>query len=64
MVATFWMTLTTLFAELCQQLAAKWKWRSVLLDDCRDRTLPHGEEPEVLDAWSRLLDNQSAGHFG
>ena len=51
-------------AELRRQSTAKCEWQSALLAARRDPTLPHGGEPKVLDAWSRLLDSRYAGHFG
>ena len=62
--ATFWTALAASSAELRRRSAAECEWRSVLLAARRDLTLPRGEEPEVLDAWSRLLDGRCAGHVG
>jgi len=62
--ATFWTALAASSAELRRRSAAECERRSALLAARRDPTLPRVEEPEVLDAWSRLLDGRCTGHVG
>ena len=60
---TFWTALVASSAEPHQRSAAECEGQSVLLATRRDQTLPLGEEPEILDALSQLMDDRYTGHF-
>ena len=61
--ATFWTALASSSAVLCQRSPIECSERARLLAKRPNATLSYGQEPRVLDSWSRLPDGRVTGRL-